>query len=53
MDLGELITELRNLEEVTLLEVLEVTSDDLVDAFLDRIREDQIKLTRYMIDEQN
>lgn len=53
MGLGELITELRNLDEVTLLEILGVTSDDLVDAFLDRIQEDQIKLTRYMIDEQN
>ena len=37
MDKTELIEELRKLDEVTLLELLEVTSSDIVDAFLDKI----------------
>ena len=44
----ELIEELRKTDEVTLLEVLELTSDDIVDAFLDKITENQGKiLSRY------
>lgn len=35
----ELLEELRHIDEVTLLELLEVTSEDLVDAFRDRILE--------------
>lgn len=35
----ELLHKLRNTEEVTLMELLGITSDDLVDAFLDRIDE--------------
>lgn len=35
----ELITLLRNEEETILLELLNITSDDLVDAFLDKIDE--------------
>lgn len=37
MDKLELITALRQLDEITLLELLEVNSDELVDAFLDKI----------------
>lgn len=33
----ELIAKLRQLDEVLLMELLELTSDDLVDAFLDKI----------------
>lgn len=33
----EIIKKLRKLDEVLLMELLEVTSDDLVDAFLDKI----------------
>ena len=33
----ELLQKLRNLDEVLLLELLEISSDDLVDAFLDKI----------------
>ena len=35
----ELLKQLRNLEETLLLELLDLTSDDLVDAFLDIIEE--------------
>lgn len=35
----ELIQELKHLDEVTLLELLEINSEDLVDAFLDKIDE--------------
>ena len=35
----ELIQKLRTLDEVTLLEALEISSDDIVDAFLDKINE--------------
>lgn len=37
VDKLELITALRQLDEITLLELLEVNSDELVDAFLDKI----------------
>lgn len=37
--LQELISLLRNEEETILLELLNITSDDLVDAFLDKIDE--------------
>lgn len=40
----ELIEELRKIDEVTLLEWLGLTSDDIVDAFLDRIAENHGKL---------
>lgn len=39
MDYGELLDKLRKLDEVTLLELLELTSDDIVDAFLDKVAE--------------
>lgn len=35
----ELFQKLRNLEEVTLVDLLGLRSDDIVDAFLDRIEE--------------
>jgi len=40
MDKFELLDALRRLDEITLMELLEVTSDDLVDRFLDRIEDD-------------
>lgn len=46
----ELIAELRKIDEVTLLELLQLTSDDLVDAFLDKITENQGKLLQYVYD---
>lgn len=39
MDKYELLAALRQLDEITLLELLEVCSDDLVDRFLDKIEE--------------
>lgn len=39
MDKYELIEKLRNLDEVTLIDLLGVTSDQIVDAFLDVIDE--------------
>lgn len=35
----ELLDELKKLDEITLLELLELTSEDLVDAFLEKIND--------------
>jgi hypothetical protein len=48
MNTVELIEELRKLDEVTLLELLEINSTDLVDAFLDRIEDNLERLYRYV-----
>jgi len=50
MSKAELLDELRNVDEVTLLELLEITSDDLVDKFSDEIEEHQVKLIKYFND---
>ena len=34
---AELLEKLRNLDEVTILELLDLKTDDIIDAFLDRI----------------
>lgn len=39
MNKFELIEQLRKTEETLLLELLDITSEDIVDAFLDRIEE--------------
>lgn len=39
MDKAELLEQLKQIDEVLLLELLELTSEDIVDAFLDRIIE--------------
>ena len=39
--LEEIKDKLRQLDEVTLLETLEITSDDLVERFVDRIEQQQ------------
>jgi hypothetical protein len=46
--MSALIEELRKIDEVTLLELLNVTSDDLIDAFLDRIQDNEEKLQSYI-----
>lgn len=46
----ELIEELRLIDEVTLLELLNISTQDLIDAFLDRIEEKQGKLIKYLHD---
>jgi hypothetical protein len=40
----ELLEYLRTLDEVTLVEILEISSKDLVDSFLDKIEDNQEKL---------
>lgn len=44
----ELLDELRELDEITLLELLEVNSTELVDAFLDKISDNKERLVRYV-----
>lgn len=44
----ELIAQLREIDEVTLLEILEITSEELIDAFLDKIVENKDKLFKYV-----
>ena len=39
MDKQELLEELRKLDEVSLLELLDLNSTDIVDAFLDKIED--------------
>ena len=39
MDYAEILEELKQIDEVTLLELLEITSEDLVDTFSDKINE--------------
>lgn len=39
MDKRELIEKLRKIDETTLMELLEINSDDLIDAFLDKIED--------------
>ena len=44
MDKFELLEKLRCLDEISLLELLEINSDDLVDAFLDKIEDNLTSL---------
>ena len=50
MNKTELINEFKNVDEITLIELLGVTSEDLVDAFLDQIEDNQVKLIKYLND---
>ncbi len=50
MDKIELIEELQTVDEITLLELLEISTQDLIDAFRDRIDENQSKLIRHLND---
>lgn len=50
MTLEELKERLAALDEVTLMEVLGIYSDELVEAFEDRIEENQDKLKRILND---
>jgi hypothetical protein len=45
LTLPELIERLKQLDEITLLELLGITSEDLVDRFSDVIEDKQDKLT--------
>ena len=48
--LEELKERLAGLDEVTLMEILDIHSDELVEAFEDRIEEKQDKLKRMLND---
>lgn len=47
----ELLKKLRKLDEVLLMELLEITSEDLVDAFLDKI-DDRLSYIYDQLEEQ-
>jgi hypothetical protein len=51
MNLHDLLEELRKVDEITLMELLGVTSDDLVDAFFEKVDEEQERLIKYFNDE--
>ncbi len=48
----ELLETLRKLDEITLLELLEVTSEDLIDAFIDKVDDHIDKLYEKATDNQ-
>lgn len=48
--LDELKERLASLDEITLMELLDIHSDELVEAFEDRIEEEQDKLKRMLND---
>jgi len=50
LTLEELKERLADLDEVTLMEILDIHSDELVEAFEDRIEEEQNKLQRILND---
>ena len=47
---AELIELLRTIDEVTLLELLDISTDELIDAFLDKIHENEGKLVKHLHD---
>lgn len=49
MDRAELLEQLKQIDEVLLLELLELTSEDIVDAFLDRIAERETYIRHEMM----
>ena len=48
LTLEELKERLSSLDEITLMEILDIHSDELVEAFEDKIEEEQDKLKRMM-----
>ncbi len=50
MNKFELIEELKHVDEITLLELLNIDTQDIIDAFLDRIEENQSKLIKHIND---
>ncbi len=47
--MSELFEELRKMDEISLLELLELTSEDIVDAFIDKIVDNKEKLYKHVI----
>ena len=39
MDKSELLEKLRTIDEITILELLDINTDELIDAFLDKVDE--------------
>lgn len=50
LTLDELKERLAGLDEITLMEILDIHSDELVEAFEDRIEEEQNRLQRILND---
>jgi len=50
LTLDELKERLSSLDEITLMELLDIHSDELVEAFEDKIEEEQDKLKRMLDD---
>lgn len=46
-----LIERLRKVDEITLMELLEINSDDIVDAFLDKITDNEERLWKVFQEE--
>lgn len=46
----ELMEELYNVDEVTLLEMLDITSEEIVNTFRDKVEENQEDLQQFVID---
>lgn len=42
----ELIQKLREVDEVTLLELLEINSDEIVDRFIDKIVDNELRIRK-------
>ena len=42
----ELIQKLRSVDEVLLLELLEITSDEIVDRFIDKIVDNELRIRK-------
>lgn len=51
MNLNDLNQELRKLDEITVMELLGITSDDLVDAFFENVELHEDRLIKYFNDE--
>ena len=48
MEYDDLLDELKHVDEILLLEILELTSDDLVERFSDKINENLDKIYRML-----
>jgi hypothetical protein len=50
MNYFTMLEQLRKVDEVTLLELLDIESDDLIDAFTDKVQERFDYIARYLND---
>lgn len=49
MNFVELVEQLKKEDEILLLELLEINSEDLVDAFLDKVKENIERVYRHYV----